>query len=80
MQEEKLIDPFILYGKVYKDVRSAVNTVIFTKKTDELAACIQVWFFLTHHTVVYLPLCVGWVRVKSPSLIILPESHSLTSQ
>ena len=45
MQEEKLIDPFILYGKVYKDVRSAVNTVIFTKKTDELAACIQVWFF-----------------------------------
>ena len=80
MQEEKLIDPFILCGKVYKDVRSAVNTVIFTKKTDELTACIQVTFLLTQHVVVYLPLCVGWVRIKSPSLILLPESHSLRSQ
>ena len=36
------MDPFTLYGKGYTDMRSAINSVVFAKKTDELTACVQV--------------------------------------
>lgn len=36
------MDPFTLYGQGYAAVRSAVNSVVFAKKTDELTACVQV--------------------------------------
>ncbi len=41
VQEEKLIDPFVLYEKEYEDMRVAVNTALLTKETTELT-CVEV--------------------------------------
>ncbi len=42
VQEERPIDPFVLYGRDYQDVRIAVNTALRTKKTTDLTTCVEV--------------------------------------
>ncbi|XP_064404373.1 E3 ubiquitin-protein ligase RNF213-like isoform X3 [Halichondria panicea] len=39
--EERPIDPFVLYERDYQDMRIAVNTALRTKKTTDLTTCVE---------------------------------------
>ena len=40
--QEKTIDPFVLYGGDYINLKRVVSAVVFTRKTDDLSSCVKV--------------------------------------
>ncbi len=52
LQEEKSIDPFVLYEQGYKDMRHAINSVLCIKETAELLTCMQVSINFVHFVLV----------------------------
>ena len=41
-EQEKTVDPFVLYGGDYINLKRAVSAVVYTKKTDDLSSCVKV--------------------------------------